>query len=122
MSETITIKKEGIGIFTKLLSGFFLVVLLNGIGGFYSYTQMEQLSDLTNSVFDHPLRVTRAVLSADINIVQMHRGMKDVSLSLTATEIETSIAAVKDYEKKVYEHLGIADKRSRRVWSWKLKI
>jgi PAS domain S-box-containing protein len=110
MSETIVMRKEGFGILTKLLSGFILIVVLNGIGDYYSFTQMNRLYDLTTKIFYHPLQVTRAILSADTNIVKIHRSMKDVALSSTPIEIETAIGFVKDYEKNVYEHLGLVEK------------
>jgi PAS domain S-box-containing protein len=110
MSETLPIKKEGFGILTKLMSGFILVLVLNGMGNFYSFNQMNRLYDLTTNIFNHPLQVTRAVLSADTNIVKIHRSMKDVALSSTAIEIETAIGFVNDYEKNVHEHLGVVKK------------
>ena len=110
MSETLPIKTEGFGIFAKLISGFILVIAVTGIGDFYSYTQMNRLADLTNRIYNHPLRVTRAVLTADTNIVKIHRSMKDVALSSTKTEVDTAITFVNLYEKEVNKHLEIAEK------------
>jgi methyl-accepting chemotaxis protein len=110
MNETLTIKREGFGIFAKLLSGFILVIAITGIGDFYSHTQMNRLSDLTTRVYNHPLRVTRAVLSADTNIVKIHRSMKDVVLSSTEVDLKAANDAVNVYEREVYKHLNIAEK------------
>jgi methyl-accepting chemotaxis protein len=110
MNEILTTKKEGFGIFAKLLSGFILVIAITGIGGFYSYTQMNRLFDITTRIYNHPLQVTRAVLSADTNIVKIHRSMKDVALSATLIEIETAVNFVNEYEKIVFSQLGIVEK------------
>ncbi len=109
-SETIIIKHEGFGIFTKQLCGFIFVLVVTGLGDYYSFTQMNRLSDLTTKIFNHPLRVTRAVLSADTHIVKIHRSMKDVALSSTSTELQTAISSVNVDEKQVFEHLGIVEK------------
>jgi signal transduction histidine kinase len=110
MSETLTMKREGFSIFAKLLSGFILVIVITGTGDFYSYTQMNRISNLTTQIYNHPLRVTRAVLSADINIIKIHRSMKDVALSSTPTEIETVNGFVNDYEIEVYKHFETVEK------------
>jgi methyl-accepting chemotaxis protein len=110
MSETTTMKKEGFGILVKLMFGLILILTVNGIGDFYSFTQMNRLYELTTKIFNHPLRVTRAVLSADTNIIKIHRSMKDVALSSTDVELEVAIGFVNEYEKKVYEHLVIVEK------------
>ncbi len=111
MKETTAIKNEGLGIFAKLMSGFLLVLLLTGIGDYYSFTQMNRLSSLTTKIYNHPLQVTRAVLSADTNIVKIHRSMKDVALARSDKELETAISRVNDYEKIVYSYLEIVRKR-----------
>jgi len=103
-------QKEGLGIFAKLLFGLIFILAVTGIGDIYSYSQMNRLSDLTARIFNHPLRVTTAVLSADTAIVKIHRSMKDVALSSTETELEAAIIAVKTYENEVFENLGIAEK------------
>jgi two-component sensor histidine kinase/HAMP domain-containing protein len=110
MIETLTLKKEGFGILAKLMSGLVLILLANGIVGFYYYTQMNRLSDLTTKIYNHPLRVTRAVLSADTNIVKIHRSMKDVALSSTKVDLIAANDAVNVYEKEVYKHLNIVEK------------
>jgi len=109
MNETLTSQKEGSGMFKRILAGFILIIAITGIGSFYSLTQMERLVELTTKVFNHPLRVTTAVLSADTNIVKIHRSMKDVALSMTDTDIESAVVLVDDFEKKVLNHLSIAE-------------
>jgi len=110
MDEATIGQKEGFNIFTKLISGFILILILTGIGYFYSYIQMNQLSALISKMHNHPFRVTRAVLSADTNIIKIHRSMKDVALSATDKELEEATVFVNQYEKEVYRHLAIVRK------------
>ena len=110
MSETTVINKEGFGIFAKLMFGFLLIIILTGIAEYYSVVQMNRLSELSKKIYNHPLQVTRAVLSADSNIVKIHRSMKDVALARTNTELVSATELVNEYEKLVYSHLDIVEK------------
>lgn len=110
MNDILIEKREGFGIFAKLMSGFILILIFAGIGDFYFYIQMNRLSEFTTKIYNHPLRVTRAVLSADTNIIKIHRSMKDVALSSNAAELETAIASVDGYETEVYKQLDIVEK------------
>ena len=94
---------------SKMLGGFALVLLLTTAVNVYSLVQMNVLAGLTESMFDHPLQVTRAVLRADAGIVRMHRGMKDVVLSTDVAGIEAAGATVAEDEEDVYEQLAIVE-------------
>jgi hypothetical protein len=65
---------------TKLLLGFGFVLLLTTAVNIYGLIQMNVLADLTTKINNHPLYVTRAVLTVDGYTIRMHRGMKDVLL------------------------------------------
>jgi two-component sensor histidine kinase/HAMP domain-containing protein len=109
MTEKTMPPKEGIGIFARLLFGFIIVLIFTGSGFYYSYTQMSRLSDFTTKMYNHPLRVTRAVLSADTNIIKIHRSMKDVALAETEAEFLSAINLVNSYEKIVYQNLDTVE-------------
>lgn len=110
MDKLITARRFGFGIFTKLMAGFLLIQVFSGAGIFYSYVQMNRLSDFTSKIYNHPLQVTRAVLSADSHIVKIHRSMKDVALARTDVEFESAIAQVNRFEETVYARLDIVGK------------
>ncbi len=95
---------------TKLLLAFGLVILLSGAVNIYSIIQMNELAGLTTKIYNHPLQVTRAVLNADVNIIKMHRSMKDMALATNADEIEAARQIVDQCEQKVYEHFSIIQK------------
>ena len=63
----------------KLLLAFGLILLLSTAVNIYALLQMDVLAGLTTKLFNHPLQVTRAVLSADSGIIKMHHSMKDVA-------------------------------------------
>ena len=94
---------------SKLLGGFTLVLLLTSAVNAYSLIQMNVLAGLTTDMFNHPLQVTRAVLSADTGIVKMHRSMKDVTMSTDAAGVEAAQAKVVEYEEDVYAQFDIVE-------------
>ncbi len=94
----------------KLLLAFGIILLFSSAVTIYSLIQMDMLSGLTAKLFNHPLQVTRAVLTADNNIIKMHRGMKDIALANNAKDIEIAHISIKQYEQEVVIQLAIVKK------------
>jgi len=95
---------------TKLLLAFSLILLLSSSVNIYGLFQMDMLAGLTTKLFNHPLQVTRAVLSADSGIIKMHRSMKDVALAANVDDIEVAQNLVQQYETEVFEQFAIVQK------------
>ncbi|MDM8558662.1 response regulator [Candidatus Parabeggiatoa sp. HSG14] len=94
----------------KLLLAFGLILLLSTAVNIYSLIQMDVLAGLTTKLFNHPLQVTRAVLSADSGIVKMHRSMKDVALATNVLDMDAAHAHVNQYEQEVLAQFAIVQK------------
>ena len=101
---------NNLGIGVKLIGGFLLILCLTTVVNVYGLFQMNNLANLTVDMYNTPLAETRAVLSADIAIVRMHRSMKDVVLSTDAAGLQAAQEAVNAQEKIVYDQMTIADK------------
>lgn len=97
---------------TRLFIGFGMVLLLimTGGGGFTTYL-VTTLSGLTTKLHDHPLTVSNAVRDVDINIIKMHRSMKDVASARDTASLEAAVSAVSRYEQDVYAQFGIIEER-----------
>jgi len=95
---------------TKLLLAFGLILLLSSAVNIYGLTQMDVLAGLTTKLFNHPLQVTRAVLTANSGIIKMHRSMKDVALANNAEDIEAAHILVQQYEQEVLKQFAIVQK------------
>lgn len=67
----------------KLTSGFIVLIVLIVITGAFSLKEINILSKLAVKLYNHPLTVTRASLQANVDIIKMHRSMKDVALAKT---------------------------------------
>ncbi|MDM8520095.1 methyl-accepting chemotaxis protein [Anaerolineales bacterium HSG6] len=91
-----------------LLSFAFIVFLLGGVN-LYAITQMNTLADLTTSIYSHPLQVTRAVISAHVGMIKIHRTMKNVALANNEAEIENAQVKVDELENEVLDELAIVD-------------
>lgn len=91
----------------KLLLSFGAVLVIVGMVNVYGMIQMNYLAGLTTKMYDHPLRVTRAVLSAHTSIIKMHRGMRDVVIVRTEAELENAILKVDADERDALEQLAI---------------
>jgi signal transduction histidine kinase/CheY-like chemotaxis protein/HAMP domain-containing protein len=94
----------------KLLIAFTLILVLTSAVNIYGLIQMERLAGLTTQIYNHPLQVTRAVLTANTNIIKMHRSMKDVALAQNTTDIEAAHSQVAKYEQAVYKQFAIVKK------------
>jgi hypothetical protein len=96
----ITIKSRMVLSFVLVLF-FFIVFAMLSIRG------MNELGELTSTLYDHPLKVSTAALKAKAGVLRMHRSMKDVAMSKTEMEIQLAIQTVLSEEKLVYQNLDI---------------
>lgn len=95
----------------KLIFSFTLTLLLILVAGIYSVTRIDLLGSLTAKMYEHPLTVTRASLTANVNIIKMHRSMKDVALANDAAGIDSARSKVSEYEQEVYRQFAIIEDR-----------
>jgi len=96
---------------TRLILGFGVLVALTAVSGAVAVFSLGKLSGLTKDLYDQPMAVTNAVLSADGNIVRMHRGMKDVALAHSTAELDAAEASIGRYEDAVKADLAVIHER-----------
>ncbi|MCB0155628.1 MAG: HAMP domain-containing protein, partial [Anaerolineae bacterium] len=92
---------------TKMLLSFALILLMLTSVSVYGLIQMDVLSDLTTTLYNHPLRVTRAALRANLGMVKMHRQMN--AMVSDVAMIDTAYKDVQAEEAEVYKQLAIVD-------------
>jgi methyl-accepting chemotaxis protein len=90
----------------KLGLAFGILVLFFTLTGLFNLSRMSTLGGLTVKMFEHPLTVSNAVRDIEINIISIHRSMKDVALSKSDAQIDEAVEQVNTYEKKVYTHFA----------------
>ncbi|MEK7990457.1 MAG: methyl-accepting chemotaxis protein [Thiotrichaceae bacterium] len=96
---------------TRLMLGFSIIILFILIVSIYAIFQMRVLSDTTNKLYRHPFTVSKAVRDVNINIVRMHRTMKDVALAKDINIMYEAVELVDKYEKQVYLDIELIDER-----------
>jgi len=90
-----------------LILGFTCVVFLFFALGTASFIELRSLSDIIRTIYDHPLVVSNASLSASTSITKMHRDMKDVVLFKFSPAINSAIISVDEQERLVYKNLDL---------------
>jgi methyl-accepting chemotaxis protein len=87
----------------KLAAGFALVLILTLALGIVANSGIEELAGITTNLFEHPFVVTNALGEANMDIVAMHRGMKDVALAKSPEDIDKAVADVAKWETEFYD-------------------
>ena len=96
---------------TRLIAGFFAVILLTIGTSYYSVLKLNELKANGEKMFDHPFAVSVAVLSADGNIIRIGRLMKDIALAKSPADIDKAVHEVDRLEPLVYRDLNLAKER-----------
>ncbi len=96
---------------TKLFISFGILIIFLVFVGLFAVLQMSTLSNLTTKLYNHPLTVSNAVRDVNINIVKMHRSMKDITLAMNTDDLDSAVTAVNNYEQNVYTNFNIITER-----------
>ena len=100
-----TIQNMKIG--TRLIFSFVVLVAILIAISLNSIVQMNNLSSLTNKLYDHPYTVSTAALRVKGTITAMHRSMQDVALAKDAAAIENAAEIVNSYESQAIEDFDL---------------
>ena len=97
---------------TRLLAGFGIVILFLITVGAISLQNINEQRKILAEFHEHPFTVTNAMRNAYVNIIKMHRGVKDsVLYANDRKELEIILKDIDDSEKIVYEQLTLARER-----------
>jgi methyl-accepting chemotaxis protein len=96
---------------SRLLIAFVVLLLLLIFVSIFSMTRMYSLAEFTTEMYEHPFTVSNAVRDAEINMIKMHHGMKDVTLAENRDQLEQAVEEVDRLEKLVYKELDTVKKQ-----------
>lgn len=85
----------------------FFVILL----GVQSYQQEEKMWEETKGLYEHPLQVRRAIGDLSVDILSIHRGMRDLILTENASEREQLIQYIDTTEASALQKFDILYER-----------
>lgn len=103
--------KSFLTIRNKLIAGFTVLTLLIALTGIFALAEIDVLSKLTIKLYKHPLAVTRASLQANVNIIKMHRSMKDVALAKNAAAMQSASDKVNHFEALTLKEYEVVSDR-----------
>ena len=95
----------------KIIISFSITIFLLVTLGVTSVIKMMELSELTQKLYKHPYTVSNATKTIKINLISMHRGMKDVIHAQNMNEMQSAMKSVKVNENKIYREFEIIFER-----------
>ncbi len=96
---------------TRLLLGFSMVILLNGITVLISIQKMNNMRTDLKNIYKHPLAVSNAVREINGNINAIHRTMKDILLSENPAEVDEEANLINRYDKVIKQAFNLVFER-----------
>lgn len=104
------VKPNKYSIIQRSILGLCLLVSIFFLFGVFAVYDIQKVSDLSRTIYNHPLVVSNAALQANVSIGKMQRCMKDVVLFPSSSRIRQWIEAVNREEEHVYQQLNIVKK------------
>jgi len=95
----------------KIVSCYLFFVALFILFGIVAYAQLSKVSSLLETIYYHPMPVTRYSLLAEINVVKIHRDMKDVVLQTNVKKLSSLFANIEEEERLASASLRIVQQR-----------
>ncbi len=84
------------------------IVFIIGMAVFNVY-HANNMQKITKDIYNHPLKVSNAALKIKLDILRIHRDMKDIVLSSSKKEIINLAKDIKITESRVYKNLKIIE-------------
>lgn len=92
---------------TLLKASFALLLFFVILLGIISYQQTEQIHLQTQTIFNHPFKVQRAIGLLNADIISIHRDMKDLFISTDEETIEQNLNKIKFWEADAFKQIEI---------------
>ncbi|MCF8390448.1 MAG: MCP four helix bundle domain-containing protein, partial [Bacteroidales bacterium] len=100
-------KLENLKIGTLLKTGFAILLLFVIVIGFISYEHTNNIAQQTETMYNHPLQVRRAVGELKFYITAMHREMKDLFLPESDIRMPVTLNNIELYKSSAFERIDI---------------
>jgi signal transduction histidine kinase/DNA-binding response OmpR family regulator/HAMP domain-containing protein len=100
-------KLRDLKIGTQLRIGMGAILLLTALLGATAWFQADSLWQETRNLYEHPLKVQRAIGEIRVNFLTVNRGMRDLFLAGNDQEIQTVIQEIDTYEANAARQLEI---------------
>jgi len=91
----------------RLTISFILIIILFFAFGIVTVRGLFTIEDFPKTIYNHPFAVSNSSLTAALNIIKMHRSMKDLVLTTRLGEITSLLKKVSQQEQIVFQQLDI---------------
>ena len=92
---------------TKLLIGFSAIGIMVIAVGWLAFFQSKSIWTNTDDLYNHPFKVNMAIREIQMNIIAMHRSLKDVVLSDNQYEMSKYLNKIAQEEELVYKNFQV---------------
>jgi class 3 adenylate cyclase/CHASE3 domain sensor protein len=96
---------------SRLGWGLAALVGLTLVYGGLTLHQMRDLEGQASLLFEHPFTVTRAVAEVELQVLKIHREMKDLANTLVAEDVPQYLTRVDGYEQEALRQLDVVRQR-----------
>lgn len=93
-----------------IVIAFIVISLLITGSKLISIYQISLMKNLTDTIYEHPLKVSNAALMIRSDLFKIHRDIKDIALTQSEKEIQQKIREMDIDERDVYANLNIIRK------------
>jgi len=97
--------------YNKTSLGFTLIIVLVMVIGVFSIYTVRSIAAQTERLYNHPFTVSNAAREIKINMISMHRDMKDVALAQNKAQLDKASAQVEAHEKEALDSFEIIFER-----------
>ncbi len=91
----------------NIIISFSITIILTILLGIVSIVKMMELSDLTQKLYKHPFTVVNATKNIKINLITMHKHMRDLVLSSDTKNMQVTIEYMDSSEMKINKEFEI---------------
>lgn len=74
--------------------------------------KLQELAKVTQGIYDHPLQISNAAKEVRVDIIKIHREMRDIILSENEAELQIHVNVVNSLEDRVYEKMDLIKNES----------
>jgi signal transduction histidine kinase/DNA-binding response OmpR family regulator len=93
---------------TQLQLGFAILFLFVLLLGWVGWIETDRIAERTKKLYDHPLKVTRAIGKLEADVLKIHRSMKDlVFTSPNEKQAAEMIGDIETYQSDAFDQLAI---------------
>ena len=95
----------------RLFLGYSSVIAVLLFLTWVSIAEIRALSTLTENLYKHPFAVTASTLRIEVSVTDMHRSMKDVTLSQTPEQFDKAVQRIDNIEESALQDFHLLKER-----------